>query len=131
LPTTIHSEDTPIRIEPQSAPAARPARRASIRQADDQPILSIRASVPKEDSEKFIADALHDIRVFMQEHHVPAAGPPFSICRSHGSKVDVEAGWPTIRTLVGTPRIHAGAIPRSLIGPRGKPDSRQGGPPLT
>ena len=45
------------------------------------------------------------------------AGPPFSICRPHGSEVDVEAGWPTAAPLNGTGRIHGGSVPRSLLEP--------------
>lgn len=82
-----------------------------------QPILSIRASVDGADADAFVAGALRDIRVYMQEHHVPPAGPPFSICRPRGETVDVEAGWPTARPLPGTSRIHSGALPSSLTGP--------------
>jgi formate-dependent phosphoribosylglycinamide formyltransferase (GAR transformylase) len=84
---------------------------------DEQPILSIRASVPKADASTFVAEALRDIRAFMQEHHLRAAGPPFSICRGRADEVDVEAGWPvTSRPVAGTSRIHAGSLPRSLTG---------------
>jgi hypothetical protein len=83
----------------------------------DQPVLSIRASVPETEAATFIADALHDVRVYMQEHHVQPAGPPFSICRARETQVDVEAGWPTAAPLAGTGRIHGGALPRSLLEP--------------
>jgi hypothetical protein len=90
------------------------------RAAPDQPVLSVRGSVPKAEAERFIADALRDIRVFMQEHDVAPAGPPFTICRPRGSCLDVEAGWPTaVKCLAGSSRIHAGLLPRSLTGPRG------------
>jgi hypothetical protein len=78
-----------------------------------QPILSIRATVDKADAGAFIAEALRDIRVYMQEHRVSPAGRPFSICRQRGSSVDVEAGWPTAKLLTGTTRIHCG----ELLGP--------------
>ena len=84
---------------------------------DEQPILSIRATVPKADASTFVAEALRDIRAFMQEHDLRAAGPPFSICRGRADEVDVEAGWPINRKPVrGTSRIHAGSVPRSLTG---------------
>lgn len=84
---------------------------------DEQPILSIRACVPKADASTFVAEALRDIRAFMQEHHLRAAGPPFSICRGRADEVDVEAGWPvTGKPVGGTSRIHAGSLPRSLTG---------------
>lgn len=81
----------------------------------DQPILSVRGAVPETDAGAFIAEALHDIRAYMQEHHISSAGPPFSICRPRGSSVDVEAAWPTAGAVAGTSRIHAGSIPRSLM----------------
>lgn len=120
MPTTIKLESaTPTRRELPFAPAARAARRESTLRAADQPILSIRASVPKAEAPRFIAGALHDIRVFMQEHAVAAAGPPFSICRPRGSDLDIEAGWPTTtEPLAGTSRIHNGTLPRSFTGPR-------------
>ena len=87
--------------------------------SDDQPVLSMRASVPRPEAESFIAGALHDVRVFMHEHHVTAAGPPFSICRPDGATVDIEAGWPTAANPpAGTDRIHSGSLPRSLTGQR-------------
>jgi hypothetical protein len=82
--------------------------------AADQPILSIRASVPGADACGFIADALRDVRAFMQEHRIRAAGAPFSICRPHGAAVDIEVGWPTAGPATGTGRIHAGSLPGSL-----------------
>jgi ABC-type multidrug transport system fused ATPase/permease subunit len=83
----------------------------------DRPVLSIRGYVPEGEAEGFIADALRDIRFYMQEHHVEPAGPPFSICRTRGSEIDVEAGWPVTAPLSGTGRIHGGAVPRSLLEP--------------
>ena len=95
-----------------------PERDASISQTIDQPILSIRAAVPKEDAERFISDALHEIRVFMQESQISASGPPFSICRPRENELDIEAGWPTVsRPPAGTGRIHGGSVPRSYTGP--------------
>ena len=68
------------------------------RGAHDQPVLSIRASVP-ETGRRFIADALHDVRIYMQEHRVQPAGPPFSIRRRTEREIDIEAGWPTTTQL--------------------------------
>jgi len=94
------------------------------RRTDDQPILSTRAVVPRPDAEAFIAASLHDIRVFMQEHHIAAAGPPFSVCRPRGGDLDIEVGWPTAtKALAGTGRIHAGSLPRSLAGTRAGSDA--------
>jgi hypothetical protein len=101
MPTTIELEEDAARVLEPSPPRA-------------APILSIRASVPKSEAESFIADALHDIRTYLQEHDVSPAGPPFSICRPRGSEVDIEAGWPTARQLAGTRRIHGGALPSSF-----------------
>jgi hypothetical protein len=124
LDTAAPSRPEPVSRRPAQAPAGR--HRPTGRH-DDQPILSIRGSVPRADAGRFIAEALRDIRVFMQEHHVSAAGPPFSICRPRGSDVDIEAGWPIgAQRLAGTSRIHAGTLPRSLTGPRDDPDPVDG-----
>jgi hypothetical protein len=115
--TTPGFELTPARTSPALSGRDRPNQRP-----DGQPVLSVRATVPKADAGRFIAEALHDIRTFMHEHHLPAAGPPFSISRPHGHNVDVETGWPTaVRPLAGTSRIHPGSLPRSYIGPRDSP----------
>jgi hypothetical protein len=88
------------------------------RGAPDRPVLSIRGRVPRAEVEGFIAEALHDIRVFMQEHDVTPSGPPFSICRPRGGSIDVEAGWPAVvKPLAGTSRIHVGSLPSSFTGP--------------
>ncbi len=91
----------------------------------EQPILSVRATLPEEQADAFVAEALRDVRVYMQEHDVAPAGPPFSIVRSCGSEVDVEAGWPTASLLSGTSRIHSGTVPRSLVGRRSAPTFRE------
>jgi hypothetical protein len=102
---------------PELAQAAPAAGHRPIARTDEQQVLSIRAEVPKEDAERFIAAALHDIRIFMQEHHVRPAGPPFSICRAREGTLDIEAGWPTASEQpLGTSRIHSGLVPRSLTG---------------
>ena len=117
MPTTIEIEDeVAVGIELASEPAAPLARHKETA----QPVLSVRASVRKSEARTFIAGALHDIRLFMHEHDVEPAGPPFSICTPHGRDLDIEAGWPTLRPLIGTNRIHAGALPPSLIGRNGK-----------
>ena len=124
MPPTIELEaDAATGLELPSARAAAPPGQRYTLRPDDQPVLTLRASVPETEAERFIADALHDIRVFMQEHHVTAAGPPFSICRPHGTTVDIEAGWPTATNApAGTSRIHSGSLPRSLTGPRPRPN---------
>lgn len=112
MATTIElGEDQERRVRPTLAHGLT-ARSAG------QAVLSIRDTIPKAEAERFIAAALRDIRVFMQEQDVSPAGPPFSICREHGRVLDVEAGWPTARPVAGTPRIHSGGLPRSLAGPR-------------
>lgn len=89
--------------------------------AFELPVLSIRALVSEGESERFIAEALRDVRVFMQAHHISATGPPFAICRPDGDDVDIEAGWPTgTKTLASTSRIHSGSLPRSLTGPQAR-----------
>lgn len=82
----------------------------------EQPILSIRATVPALEADAFTEEALHDVRVYMQEHDVAPAGPPFAIRRQRGDDVDIEAGWPIAGPLTGTSRIHSGLVPRSLAG---------------
>jgi hypothetical protein len=122
--TTAHGTDATPGFEltpPRPAAALSGGDRPNLR-PDDQPVLSIRASVSKADAGRFIAEALHDVRAFMQEARLPPAGPPFSISRPRGRKVDVEAGWPTaVRPHAGTSRIHPGSLPRSYTGPRNNP----------
>ncbi len=115
--TTADKKAAPTATGPAAARTAPALGRELTPQSDDQPLLSIRASVPAADADTFIAAALHDIRVYLQEHHVTPAGPPFSICRRRGSMLDVEAGWPTAKPLAGTGRIRSGALPRLLTGP--------------
>lgn len=122
MPTAAPPEpDATTGREPPTAPAASRTLHLRSMPLDFQPILSIRASVPTADANEFIADALRDIRAYLEEHHISPAGPPFSICRPSGSSLDVEAGWPTERPCTGTSRIHAGAHPRSLTGPQSRP----------
>ncbi len=116
--TTPHKERTATSTEPAPGAAARAVGREHAGRTEDQPILSIRASVAAAEADAFIGSALEDIRVYMQEHDVTPAGPPFSICRPRGTAVDVEAGWPTARPLAGSGRIHSGALPCLLTGPR-------------
>jgi hypothetical protein len=116
LPATIElAEDAATAFESLLAPTAPAASRKPT--SGYQPVLSIRASIPKGEDRKFIAEALRDIRIFMHEHEIVPAGPPFSICHTHGSNLDIEAGWPTTtRPHTGTSRIQAGSLPRSLTG---------------
>jgi hypothetical protein len=78
-----------------------------------QPVLSIRASVPRSRVPSFIRGALHEIRVHIEEHHIEIQGPPFSICRPAPHSVDVEVGWP-VSPAPGTDRISSGALPAHL-----------------
>lgn len=121
MPTTIELEQgvAATGFEPPPTRAESPVGRRHLLRPDDQSVLSIRVTVPETEAERFIAGALHDVRVFMQEHHVSPAGPPFSICLPRGSNLDIEAGWPiATNTIVGTSRIRSGSLPRSLTGPR-------------
>ena len=110
---------------PHLTPAAVPTpRHRPMSQSYEQPVLTIRDLVPKDEAQRFIADALHDIRVFMQEQALSPAGPPFSVCRPRGDDFDIEAGWPTARRpLAATSRIHSGALPRSITGPQARPSA--------
>jgi hypothetical protein len=82
----------------------------------EQPALSIRARVHDEDAAQFIRDALRDIRAYMQEHHVNAAGPPFSICLPvPPDRLDIEAGWPLEVPVDGTGRIHSSSLPPTFL----------------
>jgi hypothetical protein len=109
--TAPHLHDPTI---PDLALAAAAApRHRPLSQSDEQQVLSIRGLVAEEDAQRFIADALHDIRVFMQEHDLSPAGPPFSIHHLRGDDLDIEAGWPTAtRPLAGTSRIRRSRAPR-------------------
>lgn len=111
------TRSAPTEPRPLSPRTARAERHLPTAGPYDQPVLSIRASISKADAAEFIADALHDVRAYMHEHHLQAAGPPFSICRTSGTKIDIEVGWPTTEPGGGTSRIHGGVLPRSLVGP--------------
>jgi hypothetical protein len=100
--------------EISSTPTPAAIDRDMVRQSDDQPVLSIRTSVPTEQAAATIAEALRDIRSYLEEHHETPTGPPFSICHAQEDAVDIEAGWPTVRPLGGSGRIHSGLLPRSL-----------------
>lgn len=120
MPAPIELEETTIAALGHDRFSAAPLDRHRPNVPPDaQPILSIRASVPRAEVSKFIATALRDIRTFMQEHHLSAAGPPFSVCRPDDGRVDVEACYPTTtQAATGGSRIHSGLVPRSLAGPR-------------
>lgn len=120
--TTTHLDGGDLTELELSSARAAPAVPQKHKASAGEPILSIRATVLKGDAEGFIAQALHDIRAYMQEHHVAPAGAPFSICRPCGNDLDIEAGWPTDRPLAGTSRIHCGALPRPGTAPQGSPD---------
>jgi hypothetical protein len=125
---------TSIMNEPLGAPTVQrdpssgtrvPRHDAAARSPDNQPILSIRASVPAERAAEFIAAALGDIRAYIHEHHAAVAGAPFSICRdSGGGTIDVEAGWPVVEPVAGTSRIHGGMLPGSLAPSPARPTFR-------
>jgi hypothetical protein len=102
---------------PKEAMFLPPMHRELGRQAAaGQPILSIRTRVDENDAARCIKDALKDIHTYMQEHHIDPAGPPFSICQPAGQHgIDVEAGWPLMRPVAGTGRIHGGSLPVMLL----------------
>jgi hypothetical protein len=79
-----------------------------------QPVLSIRACVERAEVPSFIRDALGEIRVHIEDHHIEVQGSPFSICHpTSRHRVDVEAGWP-VGQAVGTDQISAGSLPSGL-----------------
>jgi hypothetical protein len=115
----VVEEPVPTELErrPPWASSTRTGRYLFAGRPEDQPVLSVRGTTSEGEAESFIADALRDVRVYLQEHHIETVGPPFSICRPRGDEIDVEAGWPLAAPLPGTGRIHGGAIPRSLLEP--------------
>jgi hypothetical protein len=106
-----------LELEPPWASCRTTVRHLSPGRLDQQAILSVRACVREEEAEAFIANTLHDVRAYMQEHHVQPAGPPFSISRPRDGAIDIEAGWPIAKAVPGTGRIHGGALPRSFLEP--------------
>jgi hypothetical protein len=83
--------------------------------AHERAVVTIRARVRADASDDFIAEALRDIRAYLQEHHTRPIGPPFAICQPCGSgQLDVEAGWPIPQPIPGTSRIHTGTVPTAL-----------------
>ena len=88
-----------------------------LRPPSQQAVLSIRARVDKCDATTFVHESLESIYVYMREHDMHPAGPPFALCKSAGVRaIDVEAGWPLDRSVDGAGRIHAGSVPTALIG---------------
>jgi hypothetical protein len=83
--------------------------------AHERAVLTIRARVRAAAAHEFIAEALRDVRAYLEEHHARPIGPPFSICRACGrGELDVEAGWPITKPVPGTTRIHTGTLPTAL-----------------
>jgi hypothetical protein len=83
--------------------------------AHERSVVTIRAHIRADAVADFVADALRDIRAYLQEHHLRPNGPPFSISRAHGGdELDVEAGWPILQPVPGTSRIHTGTLPTAL-----------------
>ena len=81
-----------------------------------QRVLSIRSRVERAQVPSFIHDALGEIRVYIEEHHVDVQGPPFSISRQTGGHgLDVEVGWPVGLAPGGTGRIAYRELPAGLI----------------
>jgi hypothetical protein len=106
---------TETAIPPHHTDSVFPERDRQPRRPEGQAVLSIRGFVAGEDAPEFISNALRDVRAYMQEHHVPPSGPPFSISRVRGDALEVEAGWPTAKPVPGTSRIHCGSMPPTLI----------------
>ncbi len=80
-----------------------------------QPVLTIRARVPKDEVPAFTREALQEIRSYIDQHHLQVEGPPFSVHHdATAERVDVEAGWPA-RGAPGAGRIHSGALPVSRL----------------
>lgn len=80
-----------------------------------QPVLTIRRCVEPTDVPAFVRDALHEIRAYIEDHHVEVRGEPFSICHTRSPDgVDVEVGWP-VTEAAGTERISSGALPLTLV----------------
>jgi hypothetical protein len=84
-----------------------------------QPVLTIRARVDEAETSAFVRQTLQEIRAHIMERNFEVVGPPFSLCHPLSEHtVDVEAGWPVTRGH-GSERIHAGAIPATLLGRHG------------
>jgi hypothetical protein len=89
-----------------------------------QPVLTIRGCVEAPKVPAFIREALHEIRVYIEDQRVEVRGEPFSVIHSTSAAgVDVEAGWP-VSESAGTGRISPGAMPLCLVRSR-----RQHAPP--
>lgn len=81
-----------------------------------QRVLSIRARVERQDVPSFVHDALTEIRVYIEEHHVDVEGPPFSLSRpAWGHGLDVEVGWPVGVAFAGAGRVACRDLPAGLV----------------
>ena len=99
--------NSPERPKPRHGPAARAG----------QPVITKRGQVATDDSNRFIRDALEDVRAYMHEHELDPAGPPFAICTpaAEPGLVDVEAGWPLDQIAQGAGAIHSATLPRAVV----------------
>ena len=99
------------------ATASRPTCRSRSATDSMQPVLTIRARVPESVLPIFVSVALHRIRLYMGEHDLAIAAPPFTVTRPSPERgvVDVEAGWPTTSLAPGSGSIHGGMLPRNWL----------------
>jgi hypothetical protein len=80
-----------------------------------QPVLTIRGCVEAREVPTFIREALHEIRVYIEDQAIEVRGEPFSVIHSTSpAGVDVEAGWPVSESS-GSGRISPGAMPLCLV----------------
>lgn len=82
-----------------------------------QPVISRRGHVSADDSNRFIRQALEDIRAYMREHDLDPAGPPFAICTPTGRPglIDIETGWPLDQIAQGAGAIHGATLPPTVV----------------
>ena len=105
--TTYGYTSSPARPKPRHGPATRAG----------QPVISKRGQVAADDSNRFIREALEDVRAYMHEHDLDPAGPPFAMCipTAKPGLVDVEAGWPIDRIAQGAGAIHSATLPPAVV----------------
>jgi hypothetical protein len=84
-----------------------------------QYVLCIRGRVDESNLPSFIRTSLREIRTHIEATHIEVVGAPFVVSRpASQGRMDVEVGWP-VRNASDSGRVHAGALPISMIRPEG------------
>jgi effector-binding domain-containing protein len=89
-----------------------------VREVSAQPILSIRAVVPTLELVKFFDDACDEMRAYLTQVGISAAGPPMSLWHSAPGQIpdasDIETCLPVERPVPSSGRMRYRELPAGL-----------------